>query len=317
MEGTGPECAGEYHRPVLIGRTLELLVTDREGVYVDGTMGGGGHSRAILEKLEPAGRLIALDRDDEAIERAKNWSAAYGERLTVLKGNFAELARILDDLGIAGVDGILVDLGVSSRQLDSGERGFSFMRSGPLDMRMDRAGGLNASDLVATLPEAELARIFREYGEEPMARRAARAIAVEREKAPIVTTGGLASIIEKAIGRKSGKHPATRIFQALRIAVNRELDALAEFLAALPLVLKPGGRAAVISYHSLEDRMVKTAMRSWEPRCTCPPAKPRCDCGRPGVMKSVVRKAIKPTDEEIAANTRARSARLRVSEKIR
>lgn len=311
-----PDRGLEYHEPVLLKETLELLVTDPDGVYVDATMGGGGHSRAILERLGPGGRLISVDRDRDAHDNAEKWAAAYGERLHLVRGNFAGLAEILAGLGIAGVDGILVDLGVSSRQLDDGERGFSFIRPGPLDMRMDRASGKSAAELVAVLPESELVRIFREYGEEPQAKRAARAITAERAKRPLDTTESLADLIEKTLGRRSGKHPATKIFQALRIAVNGELEALEKFLESVPALLKPGGRVAVISYHSLEDRMVKTFFRRCEPKCVCPPLKPICDCGRPGQMESVIRKAVKPSDVETAANPRARSARLRIARKL-
>lgn len=312
----GPDRGFDYHEPVLLEETLDMLITDPGGTYVDATMGGGGHTRAILGRLNPEGRLISVDRDREAHENAERWAAAYGERLHLVRGNFADLAELLAGLGIAGVDGILVDLGVSSRQLDIGERGFSFMRPGPLDMRMDRTSGPSAADLVATLPEGELARIFREYGEEPQAKRASKAIVAERARRPLDTTEKLAELIEKTLGRKSGKHPATKIFQALRIAVNGELEALEKFLDAAPGLLKAGGRVAVISYHSLEDRMVKTHFRSLEPKCVCPPLNPRCVCGRPGSMESVSRKAVKPSAGETARNPRARSARLRTARKL-
>lgn len=306
----------EYHVPVLLGEVLEHLLTDPDGLYVDGTLGGGGHAKAIEARLGPSGRLVGIDRDPEALAHSAAWALEKGDRVRLIPGTFGEVARILKDLGIGQVQGILLDLGVSSRQLDEGGRGFSFMRPGPLDMRMNPEAGHPASELVNNLPEQELIRIFREYGEEPRARRAAQAIVSERERHPILTTEALASTLEKALGRRSEKHPATRIFQALRIAVNRELEELEAFLRDFVDLLAPGGRVAVISYHSLEDRMVKQRFRELEPHCICPAQALRCTCGHPGVIRSVVRKAIQPSREETAQNPRARSARLRVAEKL-
>ncbi len=282
---------------------------------MDGTLGGGGHARAILERLSPNGRLVGIDRDPEALSQNEASLGADG-RVTLIQGNFGEMERLLAERNLGPVRGILLDLGVSSRHLDDGARGFSFLRPGPLDMRMGPDAGSDAAELVAALSEGELTRIFREYGEEPRARRVARAVVEAREERPILTTERLAFVVERALGRKSGKHPATRVFQALRIAVNRELEALDAFLASFERMLEPGGRVAVISYHSLEDRRVKTALREREPRCICPPRAPRCTCGLPGTFRPVVRKAIRPEAEEIAANPRARSARLRVAEKL-
>lgn len=306
----------DYHVPVLLHEALDLVVTNPDGLYLDGTLGGGGHSKALIERLGPKGRLLAIDRDPEAILRAENWSLPYGARVRLIKGNFADTAAILAGLDLAGVDGMLLDLGVSSRQLDESERGFSFMRSGPLDMRMDPTRGTSAAELVNTLPEGELEKIFRRYGEEPRARRAAKAIGAARAKSPLSTTIQLAELIEKALGRSSGKHPATRVFQALRIAVNGEMEALEGILGSLPGILLPGGRIVVISYHSLEDRLVKTAFRTLAPHCTCPPLWPVCGCGTPGSMQVLTRKAIRPDLMEIETNSRARSAKLRAAARL-
>ncbi|GAB6063445.1 16S rRNA (cytosine(1402)-N(4))-methyltransferase RsmH [Deferrisoma palaeochoriense] len=305
---------GGYHVPVLAREAADLLVTDPDGLYVDGTLGGGGHAREILARLGPGGRLLGLDRDPDALAHAAAW--AGDPRVLLRRANFAELSEVLEAEGLGPVTGVLLDLGVSSHQVDEGERGFSFLRDGPLDMRMDPEGPVTAADLVNTLDEAELARIFREYGEEPRASRAARAVVTARRKAPLRTTADLARTIEEALGRRGPKHPATRIFQALRIAVNRELEALDRFLEALPGVLAPGGRVVVISYHSLEDRRVKRALRAGEPQCRCPPEALRCTCGRPGWLRVLTRKVVRPSAEEVARNPRARSARLRAAERL-
>jgi 16S rRNA (cytosine1402-N4)-methyltransferase len=283
-----------YHLPVLRDEVTELLVTDPDGLYVDGTLGGGGHARAILARLGQGGRLLGVDRDPEALAACRESFGETDGRLLLAQGNFAELPHLLAEHGLGGARGILLDLGVSSRHLDAGERGFSFLRPGPLDMRMGPDADRSAADLVNTLPEGDLARIFREFGEEPRARRAARAVAEARNERPIESTQALAAVIERALGRRGGKHPATRIFQALRIAVNRELEALDAFLGAFEELLEPGGRVAVISYHSLEDRMVKQAFRERTPHCICPPRAPRCVCGLPGTLRAVTRKAVRP-----------------------
>lgn len=308
--------ATAYHVPVMLAEALKLLVTDPDGLYVDGTLGGGGHARAIAELLGPSGRLIGLDRDPEALANSAAWAAALPGKVTLLRGNFGSLARLLDERGLGPLQGVLLDLGVSSRQLDEGERGFSFLRPGPLDMRMNPQEGRPASALVNEATEAELRRIFWEYGEEPNARRAARALVEERARRPFETTGDLAQALERALGRRSDKHPGTRIFQALRIVVNREMEELEAFLRDIPERLAPGGRLAIISYHSLEDRMVKRRFRELEPHCVCPREALRCTCGHPGMLRAVNRKSLRPSREEVLKNSRARSAHLRVAERI-
>jgi 16S rRNA (cytosine1402-N4)-methyltransferase len=283
---------------------------------VDGTLGGGGHARALAERLEPGGLLLGLDRDPEALEQAAGLAETYPGRVRLLHGDFGDLKGLLAAEQLGPAHGILLDLGVSSRQVDEGSRGFSFLRDGPLDMRMDPSGGQTAADLVNGLDEEDLARLLREYGEEPRARRAAKAIVRARKRRPIGTTGELARVLEEALGRRGEKHPGTRAFQALRIAVNRELETLERFLEDLPDLLRPGGRVVVISYHSLEDRRVKQALRRYEPHCRCPAAAPRCTCGEPGWLRPLGRKALKPDRSEIEANPRARSARLRAAERL-
>ncbi len=305
---------GGFHRPVLAPQAAELLVAHPGGVYVDGTLGGGGHARQILARLGPGGRLVGVDRDPDALEACRE----LGEdpRVTLVRGRFGALRSILPELGVDRVQGVLLDLGMSSHQVDRPERGFSFVRDGPLDMRMDPEAGASAADLVNRLDERALTRLLREYGEEPRARRVAAAIVRARKRRPIRTTGELARVVEEALGRRGGHHPATRTFQALRIAVNRELEELEALLAALPHLLAPGGRVVVIAYHSLEDRRVKRAFRDAEPRCRCPPEALRCVCGRPGWLRVLTRKALRPSREEVEANPRARSARLRAAERL-
>jgi 16S rRNA (cytosine1402-N4)-methyltransferase len=305
-----------YHVPVLEEQVVGSLLTDPDGTYVDGTLGGGGHARLLAGRLGPRGRLLGIDRDPEALAVSRTHLAAFSDRIRLLSGDFGHLLEILERERITAVQGILLDLGVSSQQLDEARRGFSFLREGPLDMRMDPATDVTAATLVNELPEAELTRLFREYGEQPRAPRVARAIVHARARRPIQTTAELAQVVEKVLGRRGSKHPATRVFQALRIAVNRELDSLDAFLRGLPGVLHSGGRVVVISYHSLEDRRVKQALRRWEPQCRCPPRAPRCTCGRPGLMRALNRKAVRPSQEEVAANPRARSARLRAAERL-
>lgn len=310
------EAIGEYHVPVMAEESLSLLIGDPDGVYVDGTLGGGGHSERILARLGNGGLLVGIDRDPEALARAGRLSLEYGARFRAVRANFSEIARTLDAMGIEGADGILLDLGVSSRQLDEGARGFSFMRSGPLDMRMDPESGKPASELVNTLDAEELADIFYKYGEEHASRRVARAVVAAREVESIVTTEALAKVVERALGRHGGKHPGTKVFQALRIAVNGELEALGSFLSTLPGVLKPGGRVVVISYHSLEDRMVKTALKELTRHCVCPEHLPVCRCGLPGSLEMLTKKAVKPSAAEVVSNPRSRSARLRAARRL-
>ncbi len=304
------------HVPVLLREVLEALRPERGGVYVDATLGLGGHAEAILE-ASPGVRLVGIDRDAEALDLARERLARFGDRFVAVEGRHEELALHLDRLGLPEVDGVLADLGVSSMQLDRAERGFSFMKDGPLDMRMGRSGP-TAADLVAELPAEELARVFREYGEEPRAKAVARTLAEARKEAPIRTTGELRRLVTKAVGprREEGKDPATRVFQALRIATNRELVELERFLDDAIARLSLGARVAVLSYHSLEDRIVKDVFRDRAAGCTCPPSFPVCVCSRRRVLALVTKKPIRPSDEEVLENRRSRSARLRVAERI-
>ena len=304
------------HVPVLLREVLETLRPGRGGLFVDATLGLGGHAEAILD-ASPDVRLVGVDRDPEALALARERLARFGGRFVAVEGRHEELALHLDRLGIREVDGVLADLGVSSMQLDRAERGFSFMKDGPLDMRMGRTGP-TAADLVAELGADELARVFREYGEEPRAKAVARAVVSAREAAPIRTTGELRALVAKAVGgrREEGRDPATRVFQALRIATNRELVELERFLDDAIARLSLGARLAVLSYHSLEDRIVKDVFRDRSAGCTCPPSFPVCVCSRRRVLALVTKKPIRPSEEEVAANRRARSARLRVAERI-
>ena len=304
------------HVPVLLREVLEALRPSRGGLFVDATLGLGGHAEAILD-ASPDVRLVGIDRDPEALALARERLARFGARFVSVEGRHEELAVHLDRLGHAEVDGVLADLGVSSLQLDRPERGFSFMKDGPLDMRMGRTGP-TAADLVAELPAEELARVFRDYGEEPRAKAVARAVAGARKEAPIRTTGELRSLVAKAVGgrREEGRDPATRVFQALRIATNRELVELERFLDDAIARLSLGGRLAVLSYHSLEDRIVKDVFRDRSAGCSCPPSFPVCVCSRRRVLALVTRKAVRPSDEEVLGNRRARSARMRVAERI-
>lgn len=307
------------HQPVLLGEVLQLLLTNAEGTYVDGTAGTGGHSEALARKLGPNGRLICLDRDADAVRLSKERLAPFGEMVTVLKGNFSDMGAILDRLGQEKVDGILLDLGLSTLQLDRSGRGFSFSRDETLDMRMDQDERVTAGDLVNTLPLKELETILRKYGEERKAKRIAALVGKERESGTIRSSLQLAHLVESAVPRshRSGaKNPATRTFQAIRIAVNRELENLNAFLEDAPSLIKKEGRVAILSYHSLEDRMVKQAMVRWEKGCTCPREFPRCACGNTPLFRRLHKKGIKPTEEEIAQNPRSRSAVLRAAERV-
>ena len=303
----------------MVPEVVSYLITDADGTYVDGTVGVGGHSEAIGGEIGPKGRLICLDRDSEAIEVAKERLLPLGERVGVIKGNYAELTAILEGLGIETVNGILLDLGISSYQLEQSGRGFSFSRDEPLDMRMDPEDPITAGHLINTLPLKELEKIFWEYGEERWARSIAKRIDRERRKAPIGSSLHLARLIKSTVApnRRPGKrHPATRTFQALRIAVNRELDNLKAFLERVPPLITIGGRLVVLSYHSLEARLVKGAMADWEKGCRCPPGFPECVCGRTPLLKRVNKKGLKPREEEIMHNPRARSAVMRVAQRV-
>ncbi len=285
---------------------------------MDGTLGGGGHTEALLRALGGGGRLIGIDQDSEALQEAGQRLDGYPGFVGV-RGNFGDLDGLLDEQGVGGVDGVLLDLGVSSHHLDSAERGFSFRPDSALDMRMNRRAETCAADLVAALEEADLAAILRDYGEERYARRIARRIVWEREREPIRTTGRLARIVEQATpapARHGRIHPATRTFQALRIVVNDELGVLQRGLEAAIRRLNPGGRLVVISYHSLEDRIVKTTFRRFAGECTCPPRVPFCQCRPLRLLRVLTRRPLEPDDRELAANPRARSARLRAAERL-
>ncbi len=302
------------HQPVLYHEVLQALRPRAGGRYVDGTLGAGGHAAGILEASSPDGLLLGLDVDPDALTLAAKRLAPFGARASLRRGSYADLAGHLRALGWESVDGILLDLGVSSMQLDVAGRGFSFRHDAPLDMRFDPAAPLTAADLVNTLDEAALADILWRYGEERHSWRVARAIVRHR---PIRTTGELAAVVAAATrsGRR-GRHPATRTFQALRIAVNRELENLESVLPQAVEALKPGGRLAVIAFHSLEDRIVKHFLRAESGYCVCPPEMPHCDCDRPARVRLLKPFPIRPAPEEASRNPRARSARLRVAEKL-
>ena len=306
------------HVPVLLRECMENLRIRPDGIYLDGTLGMGGHSFEIASRLE-TGRLIGIDRDETAIERAGRRLAPFGDRVSLVHGNFADAASILDSLGIEAVDGMLFDLGVSSPQLDERERGFSYMADAPLDMRMDTGAGLSAYEVVNNWDEGRLNRILWDYGEERYARRITAAILRAREQRPIETTLELAELIRSAMpaaALREKQHPAKRSFQAIRIAVNDELSAVSAMLETAPDRLRVGGRLCVIRFHSLEDRIVKSAIQARENGCTCPREAPVCTCGFVRTLRSVSRKPILPSPEEIAENPRARSAKLRVAERV-
>ncbi len=308
------------HVPVLAGEVLEFLAPAAGSLQIDGTVGGGGHTERILEATSPDGRLLGLDADGAAVARVARRLARFGDRLVLRQANFRDLGTVAPDAGFGQVDGLLLDLGLSSYQLADRERGFSFRATGPLDMRFDTSRGVPASELLATLDVDELIALFRRYGEEPFAGRIARAIERERAAMPIETADQLAAIVERVVpGAPRGRrriHPATRIFQALRIAVNEELDALEEVLRSGVELLRPGGRLVVLSYHSLEDRIVKRFIAAERRGCVCPPELPACVCGRSPRLRRVGPSSVTPGDDELAANPRSRSARLRAAERL-
>lgn len=298
---------------------LRFIEPHSGGTYLDGTLGGGGHARLILEAAAPDGVLIGLDRDLEALTAARSNLAEFGARAILKQGNFCDMADHLDQLGIERLDGIILDLGVSSYQLDSSQRGFSFREEGPLDMRMNPAEGVPAATVVAEADADELKRIFRDYGEERWAAKIARAIVADREQTPFVTTLQLADLVSRVVPAGRGPqriHPATRVFQALRIHVNGELESLRAGLDIAWQRLKVGGRLAVISFHSLEDRMVKQTFRDLAAGCSCPPRMAVCACGRRPLVRVLTRKAVRATEAEVNINPRSRSAVLRAVERI-
>lgn len=306
------------HISVLLNETIASLSVKPDGIYADGTLGGGGHSLEILKKLSPKGRLIGIDRDTEALEAARERLSSFNN-VSFIHSNFSNIKEIISSLGIEAIDGAVIDLGVSSYQLDFSERGFSYMEDAPLDMRMDRTSSFSAYDVINTYSETELTRIFFEYGEERFSKKVASIICEERNKRNIETTLELVDIIKRAIPerfRQKGSHPAKRIFQAVRIEVNSELDPLKNALNDFFDCLKPGGRLAVISFHSLEDRIVKKTFQSFMGTCTCPKDFPICVCGKKARGKLITAKPILPTQEEITHNKRSKSAKLRVCEKL-
>ena len=307
------------HVSVLLDECIKYLDIKPDGIYVDGTLGLGGHSSEIAKRLGEGGRLIAIDRDLASIERASARLAPWADRVTIVHGNFRDVAAILDEQGVPAVDGMLFDLGVSSPQLDDGQRGFSYMQDAPLDMRMDPSDNVDAWFIVNRWPEEKIARILRDYGDERYAKRIASAIVARRQEKEIETTLELVDVIKSAMpapALREKQHPAKRSFQAIRIAVNDELSAVSQMMETAPDRLKPGGRLCVISFHSLEDRIVKNAIHERENGCTCPREAPVCTCGFVQTLRSVTRKPVTPTDEELVLNPRSRSAKLRVAERV-
>ena len=307
-----------HHVPIMLPEVMELLKPERGGLFVDGTLGGGGHSEGILSRLS-SGRLYGIDRDGNAIAAASARLAPFGDKFKAIRGNFFDMKELLMAEGVSGVDGILLDLGVSSHQLDTPERGFSYHEDAPLDMRMDDRAALSAYDVVNGYGVEELAGIIKDYGEERFAFRVANAIAREREKQPINSTVQLAEIIKSAIpaaNRREGPHPARRTFQAIRIEVNGELAELGRAIENAHDLLNPGGVLAVITFHSLEDRIVKQAFKKFENPCTCDPRAPMCTCGRVPTAKILTKKPLAPSDEELEINPRSRSSKLRGIQKL-
>ena len=310
---------GFHHIPILRETVVSLLNPMRGGVFVDGTLGGGGHAEAVLERLPEDGRLYGIDRDGAAIAAASARLARFGEAFTAIRGNFFDMKRLLAAQGVTEVDGILLDLGVSSYQLDTPQRGFSYHEDAPLDMRMDPSAPLSAYDVVNGYPVEELTRIIREYGEERYASRVANAIVREREKAPLNSTVRLAEIVKLALpapARREAQHPARRTFQALRIEVNGELEGLSAALNDAHDLLRSGGVLAVITFHSLEDRIAKQAFKTFEHPCTCDPHAPVCTCGKTPTAKVLTKKPIVADEAELQQNPRARSAKLRAIHKL-
>ena len=303
------------HIPIMLDEVIEGLDIKPDGIYVDGTLGGGGHSYEIAKRLVSGGRLIGIDQDEAAIKAAGARLSGFGDRVTIVRSNYAQMVSVLQSLGIEQVDGILLDLGVSSHQLDNAERGFTYMEDAPLDMRMDRRQEKTAGDIVNFYSQAELTRIIRDYGEDKFAAKIAAKIIGFRENKPVETTGELAEIIKSAIPMKyrlTGGHPAKRTFQAIRIELNRELEILEESIEGMLDILSDRGRMAVITFHSLEDRIVKSAFKKAESPCTCPPDFPICVCGKKSKGFVASRKPLIPSEEEMERNPRAKSSKLRI-----
>ena len=306
------------HTSVLLHETVDGLNVRPDGIYVDGTLGGGGHAFEVCTRLGDKGRFIGIDQDAAAIEAAGKRLEGFGEKVTIIRSNYRDMKPQLQNIGVDKVDGIVIDLGVSSYQLDTAERGFSYRVDAPLDMRMDQRQKMTARDIVNSYSEAELYRVIRDYGEDRFAKNIAKHIVLEREKAPIETTGQLNEIIRRAIPMKIQKtsgHPSKRTFQAVRIELNHELDVLRDSLDEMIDILNPGGRICIITFHSLEDRIVKSAFRKNENPCTCPSHFPVCVCGKVSKGKVVTRKPILPSEEEMEENSRSKSAKLRIFER--
>jgi S-adenosyl-methyltransferase MraW len=306
------------HTSVLLLETIDGLCIKPGGIYVDGTLGGGGHSERVAGKLGESGRLVGIDQDEAAILAARERLSVFGDKVTIVRSNYRNTKEILSGLGITKIDGMILDLGVSSYQLDTGERGFSYRFDAPLDMRMDDRQSLTARDIINNYDEMALYRIIKEYGEDKFAKNIARHIVMARQKGPLETTGELNQVIKAAIParmRAEGGHPSKRTFQAVRIECNRELEVLKESLEDLIELLNPGGRLCIITFHSLEDRIVKTAFKQAANPCTCPPGFPVCVCGKVSKGKVITGRPIVPRDEEQKENSRSKSAKLRIFEK--
>ena len=306
------------HTSVLLEETIDGLAVKPDGIYVDATLGGGGHAFEVCSRLNGNGRFIGIDQDAAAIEAAGERLKDFGEKVTIIRSNYRELKSVLRSIGVEKVDGIVLDLGVSSYQLDTAERGFSYRADASLDMRMDQRQQTTAKDIVNTYSETELYRVIRDYGEDKFAKNIAKHIVMEREKNPIETTGQLNEVIRRAIPmkfQKNGGHPSKRTFQAIRIELNRELEVLKDSLDDMIDLLNPGGRLCIITFHSLEDRIVKSAFRKNENPCTCPSDFPVCVCGKVSKGSILTRKPILPSEEEMEENSRAKSAKLRIFER--
>ena len=305
-----------FHEPVMPGEAVELLIKDPQGTYLDGTLGGGGHAQAILERLEKNGRLIGIDKDQEALDFASKRLEPFSQQLITRQGDFKDAERILSDIGCDTVDGVLLDLGISSHQIDSAPRGFSFDRDASLDMRMDSREKITAHEIINTWDESKLAGIIKKYGEEKRHRAIARTIVWERRRNPIDRTTQLRDVICRVIHGQYQIKSVARVFQAIRIAVNGELENLIEFLLKSFTILNPGGRFVIISYHSLEDRIVKQFFKKEALGCTCPPEVPICICGKQSRLRILTRRPIVASEAEVRSNSRARSAKLRAAEMI-